>query len=111
MAASSTVNITISFLAGNRENISHSIASENGEISYPGLLRSIGFVQEKCNQVLTKVIEDEKSKRANLKLGLKDSSPSGNPSDDEQGDDDDEDEDDDDDDITNTEPPEKKHKT
>ena len=79
MAATSTVNITISFLAGNRENISHSIASENGEISYPGLLRSIGFVQEKCNQVLTKVIEDEKSKRANLKLGLKDSSPSGIP--------------------------------
>ncbi|RUS75273.1 hypothetical protein EGW08_016965 [Elysia chlorotica] len=122
MAASSTVNIEITLLDGKKENISHSIAKENGDISFPGLLNSINFVQEKCNQLLTKIIEDEKSKRANLKLRPKDVPENENLIGDEKGEDDDDDDDndededdddddDDDDEITSTEPPEKKHKT
>ena len=66
MAASNAVNLSINFLDGSKETIVQPVVSENGDISYPGLLSSINLVQKQSNQRLTEVIEDEKSKRAKL---------------------------------------------
>ncbi|GFS02847.1 hypothetical protein ElyMa_001133700 [Elysia marginata] len=110
MAASSAINLTINFLDGTKEAISQPIKPENGEISYPDLLSSINTVQAQCNQVLTKVIEDEKAKRANSNSGVE-MPDSGRPDDDEEDDDDEEEDDEEDKEEPSKEPPEKKPKT
>ncbi|GFN85667.1 hypothetical protein PoB_001217300 [Plakobranchus ocellatus] len=108
MAALTNVNITIKFRDGTKESICHSAVSQTDVISYSNLLKSLSIVQEQCNQLLTKTVEEEKHKLVNLNSSndrLKQHKASGEDDEDEHDDDDDDNE------VVDKEPPEKKQKT